>query len=92
MISLFLFHEMRPLSSAEENKIIEKLYGSVNVGMKKILKLASFLRNSEDPILTSLSSSFSTRQLLRIAKRMEKYPMDNAMETIHKACLARYVQ
>ncbi|KAL0271601.1 UNVERIFIED_CONTAM: hypothetical protein PYX00_008644 [Menopon gallinae] len=91
MISLFLFHEMRPLSSAEENKIILKLYGVVNVGMDRILKLASFLRNSEDPILASLSTSFSTRQLLRIAKRMEKFPMDNAVETIHKASLARFL-
>ena len=39
----------------------------------------------------SLASSMSTRQLLRIARRMAKYPQENIYDTVHKACLARWV-
>lgn len=59
--------------------------------MSKISRFASFLRESEDPVLQSLSSSFSTRQLLRIAKRVANYPLDSAYESVQKACLARFL-
>ena len=41
--------------------------------------------------LTSLSSSLSTRQLLRIARRVAQYPGEDLFAIIHKACLARCV-
>ncbi|KAK6644124.1 hypothetical protein RUM43_000391 [Polyplax serrata] len=91
MLSLFLFHEMRPLSYAEESHIIQKLFGSINDKTKKVMNLAVALRNSEDPTLASLSGSFSTRQLLRIAKRLSSYPQDSVYESIQKACLARFL-
>lgn len=91
MLSLFLFHEMRPLSNSEETHIIQSLYGKTNDKMSKIIKFASFLRTSDDPVLQSLSSSFSTRQLLRIAKRVANYPLDSAYESVQKACLARFL-
>ena len=39
--------------------------------------------------LRSLASSLSTRQLLRIARRLAKYPQEKVYDTVHKACLAR---
>ena len=41
--------------------------------------------------LTSLASSLSTRQLLRIARRVAQYPGEDLFAIIHKACLARCV-
>ena len=40
----------------------------------------------------SLASSLSTRQLLRIAKRMISNQEDNLYQAITKACLFRYAQ
>ena len=53
------------------------------------MKLAHKLRESEDPVLQSLAGSLSTRQLLRIARRMTLYPTDSPAAVIHRACLAR---
>ena len=92
MLSLFMFHEMRPLSTKEERRIIEKLYtSSINEKVEKVINLALSLRESSDPTLASLSSSFSTRQLLRMSKRLLSYPEDSLYNTVQKACLARSV-
>ena len=40
--------------------------------------------------VASVSSSLSTRQLLRVARRLAKYPLENLEHSIRKACLARY--
>ncbi len=58
--------------------------------MKDILALTHRLRDSTDSSLTSIATSLSTRQLLRIAKRLKQYPEEDAYHAIHKACLARY--
>lgn len=89
MLSLFMFHEMRPLLFEEERHIIKTLYGSTQEKIDKLLNLAAILRRSEDPTLAALSSSFSTRQLLRMAKRLTSYPQDSLYDTIQRACLAR---
>lgn len=59
--------------------------------MLKIIELAHTLRSSKDSTLQSLAGSLSTRQLLRIAARMSKYPSDNVYEAVQKACLARFL-
>ncbi|KAJ9575372.1 hypothetical protein L9F63_025676, partial [Diploptera punctata] len=74
MLSLFLFHEMRPLGLKEEAHIIKSLYRK---SLGSVMKLAHKLRESEDPVLQSLAGSLSTRQLLRIARRMSTYPTDS---------------
>lgn len=89
MLSLFLFHEMRPLSSKEESHIIKSLHGSINEKVKKVINFSVTMRASENPTLVSLSSAFSTRQLLRMSKRLTSYPLDSIYETIQKACLGR---
>ena len=40
--------------------------------------------------VSSIASSLSTRQLLRIARRLATYPAEDLEHSIHKACLARY--
>ncbi|KAJ8722262.1 hypothetical protein PYW08_004664 [Mythimna loreyi] len=91
ILSLFIFHEMRNLSKAEEIFIINSLYGEISQPLHAILNLADGLRKSEDSTLKNLSSSLSTRQLLRIASRMSKYPTDSAYETVQRTFLAKFL-
>lgn len=118
MLSLFLFHEIRNLSKAEETYIIQSMvqrsficplnlffltvfvysffflqYGDVSSSMEKILNLAELLRKSNDPIVRNLSTTLSTRQLLRIAHRMSVYPTSEsqAYEIIQQTFLAKFL-
>lgn len=59
--------------------------------MTKIIDLAHKLRSSSDPTLQSLAGFFSTRQLLRIAARMSKFPNDDTYEAVQRACLGRFL-
>ena len=38
-----------------------------------------------------MAASLSTRQLLRVARRLAAYPGESLYDTIHKACLARFL-
>ncbi|KAI4486325.1 hypothetical protein M0802_012344 [Mischocyttarus mexicanus] len=91
LLSMFIFHEMRPLSKEEEIHIIRSKYGEPNEALLNIIQLAHTLRSSNDPTLQSLASSLSTRQLLRIAERMKKFHSDDAYSAVHRACLARFL-
>ncbi|XP_046413785.1 von Willebrand factor A domain-containing protein 8 [Neodiprion fabricii] len=91
LLSLFLFHEMRPLGESEEIHIIEAKYGTSSKPLLDVVKLTHNLRSSSDPTLQSLASSLSTRQLLRIANRMQKFRDDNAYDAVQRACLARFL-
>lgn len=61
--------------------------------MEKILNLAELLRKSKDPIIQNLSTTLSTRQLLRIAHRMSVYPPNetHAYETVQQTFLAKFL-
>ncbi|XP_076231251.1 von Willebrand factor A domain-containing protein c12.2 [Calliopsis andreniformis] len=91
LLSLFLFHEMRPLSKSEELHIIRSKYGEPSEMLLNILDLAHLLRSSSDPTLQSLAGSLSTRQILRIAERMHKFKTEDAYVAVHRACLARFL-
>ncbi|KAF9801629.1 hypothetical protein SFRURICE_012201 [Spodoptera frugiperda] len=91
ILSLFIFHEMRNLSKKEEIFIINSLYGDISQPLHTIINLADELRRSQDSTLKNLSSSLSTRQLLRIASRMAKYPTDSAYETVQQTFLAKFL-
>lgn len=91
LLNLFLFHEMRPLSSEEELSIITDLYGKPSKPVRSVVDVAHFLRESEDPTLRALASSLSTRQLLRIARRMASFPTDGSYDAVQRASLARFL-
>ncbi|XP_034940681.1 von Willebrand factor A domain-containing protein 8 [Chelonus insularis] len=91
LLSLFHFHEMRPLHKSEEIHILKSKYGEPSPPLLKIIDLAHTLRSSNDPTLQALAGSLSTRQLLRIASRMHKFPNDDAYNAVHRACLARFL-
>ncbi|MEQ2238463.1 hypothetical protein ILYODFUR_033335, partial [Ilyodon furcidens] len=39
----------------------------------------------------SLASSLSTRQLLRICRRLSQYPEESIAHAVNKACLSRFL-
>ncbi|XP_017778440.1 PREDICTED: von Willebrand factor A domain-containing protein 8 [Nicrophorus vespilloides] len=91
VLSLFIFHEARTLSKQEEMKIITSQYGPISKPLHQIINLAHVLRDSPDPTLKNLSGHLSTRQLLRIASRMQKFPTDDAYDTIEKTFMAKFL-
>lgn len=91
LLSLFLFHEMRPLDKTEEIHVIRSKYGEPSKDLLKIIELAHVLRSSTDPTLQSIANSLSTRQLFRIAGKMNKFPNSDAYDIVQRACLARFL-
>ncbi|XP_026544257.1 von Willebrand factor A domain-containing protein 8, partial [Notechis scutatus] len=92
LLTLFLFHYMKPLSKNEEIKVIKEMAPNVaRASAEKLLKLTHKLRETNDPTAQSLASSLSTRQLLRICRRLSHYPDENLHHAIHKACLSRFL-
>lgn len=59
--------------------------------MKRLVAVTKKLRESSDIYLNSLAPSLSTRQLLRITKRLDKYPDSDFYRIVNKACLSQYV-
>lgn len=68
-------------------------YGQVSQSIEKLLNLAELLRKSNDPVIQNLSTSLSTRQLLRIAHRMSIYPSNESQtyEIVQKLFLAKFL-
>lgn len=90
MLTMFLFHNQRRLSKEEEVKVIS----SVVTNCPDVTNLFSFvheLRSSTDPAMVSVASSLSTRQLLRIVRRLSSFPSKDYYSIIQKACLARFL-
>lgn len=90
MLTMFMFHDQRRLSKEEEMQVIQ----SVVKDCPDLSKLFSFvhqLRSSTDPAMNSVASSLSTRQLLRIAKRLAAFPSKDFHGIVQKACLARFL-
>ena len=42
--------------------------------------------------VSSIASSLSTRQLIRVARRLAQFPDEDLYGIIQKACLARYTR
>ncbi|XP_070538007.1 von Willebrand factor A domain-containing protein 8-like [Ptychodera flava] len=92
LLTLFHYHHVKPLSYVEEMEVIQGMVpNAVQDLMDPLLKFTHRLRNSGDTTLLSLASSLSTRQLLRIARRLAQYPNENLHDAINKACLSRFL-
>merc|ERR1719414_2948874 len=78
-LTLFFYHQMRPLGIGEETDVILKSVPSLKKSqIDPLLKFTETLRGSNDPTLKSLSSSLSTRQLLRTARQMASFEASGA--------------
>lgn len=92
ILSLFTFMEVRSLERSEEIQIIKELYGKVDKCVHKVIDLAHILRESRDPVLENLADTLSTRQLLKIAKKMAAYPSEDELyEIVQNTFLAKFM-
>jgi len=91
MLSMFVYHDMRSLSQTEELEVISQLTGKPGSVLEDVLRATHKLRSSEDTSLKSISTSLSTRQLLRVARRLQQFPEESTYSVINKACLARFL-
>ncbi|NXH22609.1 VWA8 protein, partial [Bucco capensis] len=91
-LTLFLFHNVRSLSKSEEIEVIKKMIPSVpSVAVEQLLSLTHRLRETNDTTAQSLASSLSTRQLLRICRRLSHHPEESLSHAVNKACLSRFL-
>ncbi|GAB6029233.1 von Willebrand factor A domain-containing protein 8 [Chamberlinius hualienensis] len=91
LLTLFFYHNLRPLKVDQEAQVLSQRGVSISAKINSILAVAHALRTSSDPSLRSLAGSLSTRQLLRIGRRLNDYPNDNVYDLVQNACLARFL-
>uniref|UniRef100_A0A8C4IV27 von Willebrand factor A domain-containing protein 8 n=1 Tax=Dicentrarchus labrax TaxID=13489 RepID=A0A8C4IV27_DICLA len=92
LLTMFLYHTVTPLSKAEEMDLIQGLILNVpKEAAENLLHLTHNLRKTNDPTAQSLASSLSTRQLLRICRRLSQYPEESIAHAVKKACLSRFL-
>ncbi|KFM72906.1 hypothetical protein X975_02246, partial [Stegodyphus mimosarum] len=91
LMSMFLFHVVRPLSLQEEKMVIQNLVGKTHEKIDLVLNFAHALRSSKDEALQSVSGSFSTRQLIRIARRLSSFPNESVYSLLTQACLLKFL-
>lgn len=95
LLSMFQFVNVFQLPKEEEKELIQIKVPTLSSNViDKLLNFTHFLRRSDDPTLVALSSSLSTRQLLRIAHHLAHY--SNGKEgdlfgLILKASLSRFL-
>ncbi|KAG0410878.1 hypothetical protein HPB47_012009, partial [Ixodes persulcatus] len=80
-------HRLHPSTISQ----LQRQVGKLGTNMEMVLKIAHQLRVSDDATLQSIAGSLSTRQLLRIAHRLAKYPDLPVVDTVYKACLAQFL-
>ncbi|XP_067371715.1 von Willebrand factor A domain-containing protein 8 isoform X1 [Channa argus] len=92
LLTMFLYHRVAPLAKAEEMDLIQGLTPNVpKEAAEQLLHLTHNLRKTNDPTAQSLASSLSTRQLLRIFRRLSQYPNESIAHAVNKACLSRFL-
>ncbi|KAM4558944.1 von Willebrand factor A domain-containing protein 8 [Odontesthes bonariensis] len=92
LLTMFLYHTVTPLAKAEEMGLIQGLTPNVpEEAAEQLLHLTHSLRKTNDPTAQSLASSLSTRQLLRICRRLSQYPEESIAHVVNKACLSRFL-
>ncbi|KAG0268044.1 von Willebrand factor A domain-containing protein 8 [Actinomortierella ambigua] len=92
IVSLFQFITVRPLSQDEETLLLTTLSPGVSEeNLKLLLSFANRLRSDQDETIKSLSSAMSTRQLIRICRRLAVFPDECLYDAIHKVSLSRFL-
>ncbi|XP_073701902.1 von Willebrand factor A domain-containing protein 8 [Garra rufa] len=92
ILTMFLFHTIKPLPKAEETAVIQGMIPNVpKEAVEQLQHLTHNLRKSNDSTAMSLASSLSTRQLLRICRRLSQYPQESVAHAVNKACLSRFL-
>ncbi|XP_032258825.1 von Willebrand factor A domain-containing protein 8 isoform X3 [Phoca vitulina] len=91
-LTMFFFHYMKPLVKSEEIQVIKEMVPNIpQEALDRLLSFTHQLRETQDPTAQSLAASLSTRQLLRISRRLSQYPNENLHSAVMKACLSRFL-
>ncbi|XP_075708404.1 von Willebrand factor A domain-containing protein 8 isoform X2 [Rhinoderma darwinii] len=92
LLTMFLYHNVQPSTRQEEVQIMREMVPNVpKEAVDQLLTLTHKLRDTKDPTAQSLASSLSTRQLLRICRRLSQYPDESLHHAVNKACLTRFL-
>ncbi|XP_034490475.1 von Willebrand factor A domain-containing protein 8 [Drosophila innubila] len=91
ILSMFLYQKLRPLQQNEEIELLVQIFGEVQPKMKWMLTLAQILRTSTDPMLQGLSETLSTRQILKLGRRLAAYPDSDVYELLHSTFLMKFM-
>ncbi|KAG0097282.1 von Willebrand factor A domain-containing protein 8 [Podila epicladia] len=92
IVSMFQFVTVRPLSLEEETQLLETLSPGVSPeSLGLLLRFANHLRASPDETIKTLSSAMSTRQLIRICRRLAVFPDESLHDAVHKVSLSRFL-
>ncbi|KAG8452289.1 hypothetical protein GDO86_004191 [Hymenochirus boettgeri] len=92
LLTMFLYHEVKSSTRREEIQILKGMVPNVpHEAVEQLLTLTHKLRDTTDPTAQSLASSLSTRQLLRICRRLSQYPEESVYHATNKACLSRFL-
>ncbi|XP_043215151.1 von Willebrand factor A domain-containing protein 8-like isoform X2 [Amphibalanus amphitrite] len=91
VMSMFMFHSMRPMTLKEESDVLQEICGELGEPIREVVRFSHALRSAEDHTLQSLAPSLSTRQLIRVGRRMKAFPHESPHAAIYKACLARFL-
>jgi MoxR-like ATPase len=90
--SLMHWIVMRGLKFEEEMHLIHTLCPGANQeSLGALVKFAEKLRNDPDEMVMLISGSLSTRQLLRIARRISAFPDESLWNAVHKVSLSRFL-
>ncbi|TPX32182.1 hypothetical protein SmJEL517_g04613 [Synchytrium microbalum] len=90
--SLFRYIPMRSLSYVEEMYVIQMLCPGIEESkLKALLTFANVLRSENDETARLLASSLSTRQLIRVCRRMAMFPDEDMHNSVQKVSLSRFL-
>lgn len=89
--SMYDIHMVEPLSRAEEGGILRSVCPNIaDDAVEKLLAVAAAVRSGSDSVLGS-TILLSTRQLIRIAKRLERYPDESIANAIRRTSLSAFL-
>ncbi|ORZ15094.1 AAA domain-domain-containing protein [Absidia repens] len=92
ILSMFQFIVVDSLPPAEEKNVLSRLSPGVDTAkLQQLLDFAGYLRCNADETIRMLSSTLSTRQLIRICRHLSYFPDDSLYKIIHKTSLSRFM-
>ncbi|KAI8991241.1 AAA domain-containing protein [Mycotypha africana] len=92
ILSMFHFIVVDSLPSHEEQNVLKALSPGVDENkLRKLLTFSRRLRHDKDDTIRMLSSSLSTRQLIRICRRLAYFDDESLYVAINKAALSRFL-
>eukprot|EP00040_Diaphanoeca_grandis_P037065 m.239589 g.239589 ORF g.239589 m.239589 type:complete len:1870 (-) comp33748_c0_seq3:356-5965(-) len=90
--SMFHVHEIMPLSLEDNRQIIQARHPSLSTKVvNEIVNVASAAQSGSGDDVVAGTFDLSTRQLLRIAARLERFPDETSGEAISRACIAPFL-